>query len=667
MARFWKPAHLQVDSIIDEMMADAEQQLVRTGPFMDNSDLTIWLIIAAAILLVIAALAVLYGRSNRDPEDFDRKRDLFEDDDEFDQRPGDHIDVKDEFSSIRISREDKDEDTTTIAREPGPLVSANGADFDDEPFVDEPANVVPLRAAEAAREPLVAAHHVEEQDLPQEQVSQAAADYDYGSVAGAPFDRSPSAPDSGWTPAEGFTQPEAQFSSGSDDDAPYVAPFIRDYINAAEGRQSLRIDELRNDVRRQLSMMKDEQSSRLDLFLSSMDRKLENRPVASFGGDYDDGVSSRRRFEGLSTSIERITQSLERQGERLAELSQSFDSRMADVTPLRTDVRLLHEDIRGFKEDADVSNAAISELRNQLEGLQEDFGRLERNFLERAEADTSPVSMRLSDVVRGTLDDDAYDLGTKLSNGHTADCVIYLQNGRSKVAIDGRFPIETFNRLPSRDSVRKNLPQAKAGEDEFRRTVLRAIFSCADRCIVHGETTDSAILFMPSEAAYTILHDRFPDLVRDSHRARVWLTSPSTLMGTLNLLHNVLPAGDDYGLSRDDILDQEFDDASDGPFYAGPQERARSRGLSSEEAALERRLRQLREQEQAISDELERARGAGQTSTRRYRQEPSARRSPSDDFETRLERFAFDLDEGRDVVEGDPRAAFRDDRDDDLR
>ncbi|MEM7740670.1 MAG: DNA recombination protein RmuC [Pseudomonadota bacterium] len=662
MARFWKPAHMQVDSIIDEMMADAEQQLVRTGPFMDNSDVTIWVIIAAAIFLVIVALFVLYGRSKRDPDDYDRGRDLFVDDDDYPNPRGESVDVKDEFASIRISRDEDDQDMTTIGREPGPLISANGADFEEknDAEAEEPVNVVPLRAAEGSREPLVAAHHVDEPDLPHEQVTQASTDYDYGSVAGAPLERNLPPAESGWVPAEGFAQQGAGFASASDDDAPYVAPFIRDYISAAENRQSLRIDELRSDVRRQLSMMKDEQSSRLDLFLSSMDRKLEARPLTGFGSEFDDGATTRRRFEGISTSIERITQSLERQGERLAELSQSFDSRMADVAPIRSDVRLLHEDVRGFKDDAELSSAAVSELRGQLETLQEDFGRLERNFLERAETDTSPVSMRLSDVVRGTLDDEAFELNAKLSNGHTTDCVIYLRGGRSKVAIDGHFPIETFNRLPSRDSVRKNLPQAKAGEDEFRRTVLRAIFSCADRCIVPGETTDSAILFMPSEAAYTILHDRFPDLVRDSHRARVWLTSPSTLMGTLNLLHNVLPSGDEYGSGAD------FDDGSDGPFYAGPQERPRSRGLTSEEAALERRLRQLREQEQAISDELERARGSSQTGGRRYRQEPSARRA-EDDFETRLERFAFDLDEDRDQVADDTRPAFRDDRDDDLR
>lgn len=653
---------MQADSIIDEMMADAERQLVRTGPFMDNSDLTIWLIIAAAILLVIAALAVLYGRSNRDPDDYNRGRDLFDDDDEYTNRHDDSVDMKDEFASIRIARAEDDQDTTTITREPGPLLSANGADFDeaDDPEPEEPANVVPLRAAEGSRETLVATHHADEPELPKEQVTQASTDYDYGSVAGSTLERNLPPSESGWVPTESFAQQEAGFASASDDDVPYVAPFIRDYISAAENRQSLRIDELRSDVRRQLSMMKDEQSSRLDLFLSSMDRKLEARPVAGFGSEFDDGATTRRRFEGISTSIERITQSLERQGERLAELSQSFDHRMADVAPLRSDMRLLHEDVRGFKDDAELSSAAVSELRGQLETLQEDFGRLERNFLDRAEADTSAVSMRLSDVVRGTLDDEAFELNAKLSNGHATDCVIYLRGGRSKVAIDGHFPIETFNRLPSRDSVRKNLPQAKAGEDEFRRTVLRAIFSCADRCIVPGETTDSAILFMPSEAAYTILHDRFPDLVRDSHRARVWLTSPSTLMGTLNLLHNVLPGGDEYQAG------QGFDDGSDGPYYAGPQERPRSRGLTSEEAALERRLRQLREQEQAISDELERARGTTQPAGRRYRQEPSVRR-PEDDFEARLERFAFDLDDNRDPIADETRPAYRDDRDDDLR
>jgi hypothetical protein len=284
-------------------------------------------------------------------------------------------------------------------------------------------------------------------------------------------------------------------------------------------------------------------------------------------------------------------------------------------------------------------------------------------------------------VVRGTLADDEYDLHVRLQNGHTADCLIYLRGGRTKVAIDGRFPIESFNGLPSRDAVRKNLPQAKAAEDDFRRTVLRSIFACSDRCIVAGETADSAILFLPSEAAYTILHDRFPDLVRDSHRARVWLTSPSTLMGVLNLLHNVLPGEEEplpeqvQGGFGDE--DDEFE-AGDAPFYAPDTDarppRARQESASEEDdtSEIEARIRALRAEEEALAEELVRARDRNRPRSRREQTGSASRRRErdEDDFEQRLERFSYDLDDSRSnysLDEGFGERTFRSKRDDDLR
>ena len=492
---------------------------------------------------------------------------------------------------------------------------------------------------------------------------QSPTDYDYGQTGSF----AAATPQNDWARA-----PEDRMvTRGYDDeDAPFIAPFIRDYIEESERRQHSRLDDMRDDVRRQLSGIRDEQSNRLDLFLNSIDRKLNRFGNVSFQ-DGEDGASTRRRIDSLSSAVDRMNDALERQMERLTEFSRSVEERFTDMSPVRGDLRSVHDDLLSFRRDLEGNTAAISQLRDNFDGMKEDFGRMERSFLERAQADGS-VTMRLSDVVRGTLDADEFELNGKLGNGQTADCVISMRGVSSKIAIDGSFPVECFNRLPSRDAVRRNMPHAKTAEDDFRRTVLRSIFACADRYIVAGETSDSAILFLPSEAAYTILHDRFPDLVRDSHRARVWLTSPSTLMGTLNLLHNVLPSRQEPEPETTAASFDTFAAEGDGPFSFGPSqgsaldvelEKPSDAPKSADDgraADIEQRLRQLREEEQSLAEELVRRREAGE---RRYRE-------PADEFEARLERFSLDLEEGEasySLSEEDGRRSFKGPREDDLR
>ena len=58
--------------------------------------------------------------------------------------------------------------------------------------------------------------------------------------------------------------------------------------------------------------------------------------------------------------------------------------------------------------------------------------------------------------------------------------------------------------------------------------------------IVPGETAESALMFLPSEAVYAELHANFTEVVEKSYRLRVWIVSPTTLMATLNTVRAVL-------------------------------------------------------------------------------------------------------------------------------
>ena len=62
----------------------------------------------------------------------------------------------------------------------------------------------------------------------------------------------------------------------------------------------------------------------------------------------------------------------------------------------------------------------------------------------------------------------------------------------------------------------------------------------AEKYIVAGETADSAMMFLPSEAVYAELHANFRGVIEDSYRRRVWIVSPTTLMATLNTVRAVL-------------------------------------------------------------------------------------------------------------------------------
>ena len=70
--------------------------------------------------------------------------------------------------------------------------------------------------------------------------------------------------------------------------------------------------------------------------------------------------------------------------------------------------------------------------------------------------------------------------------------------------------------------------------------MLKHIKDISEKYIIPGETAESALMFLPSEAIYAELHANFTDVVEVSYRSKVWIVSPTTLMATLNTVRAVL-------------------------------------------------------------------------------------------------------------------------------
>jgi DNA recombination protein RmuC len=146
--------------------------------------------------------------------------------------------------------------------------------------------------------------------------------------------------------------------------------------------------------------------------------------------------------------------------------------------------------------------------------------------------------VQLNDLVQNALPPQAYEFQSTLSSGARVDCLLHLPNPPGSIAIDAKFPLESYSALravAAGDSAALQLAQRG-----FQQAIRKHIADIRDKYIVPGETAESALMFLPSEAVYAELHANFTGLVEESYRARVWIVSPTTMMATLNTVRAVL-------------------------------------------------------------------------------------------------------------------------------
>ena len=144
--------------------------------------------------------------------------------------------------------------------------------------------------------------------------------------------------------------------------------------------------------------------------------------------------------------------------------------------------------------------------------------------------------IQLKDIVSKALPPNTYDFQVLLNNGKRVDCMIYLPNPTGPIAIDSKFPLDSYDNL----RISKNEIEKKRAIQDFKKSIRFHINSIAEKYIIEGETADGAIMFLPSEAIYAELHANFSDVVREGFSKRVWIVSPTTCMATLNTIRGIL-------------------------------------------------------------------------------------------------------------------------------
>ncbi len=143
--------------------------------------------------------------------------------------------------------------------------------------------------------------------------------------------------------------------------------------------------------------------------------------------------------------------------------------------------------------------------------------------------------IQLKDIVSKALPPDTFVFQKLLSNGKRVDCMIYLPNPPGPIAIDSKFPLDSYDNL----RLNNNEIEKKKAIQDFKKSIRFHINSIAEKYIIEGETAEGAIMFLPSEAIYAELHANFSDIVREGFSKRVWIVSPTTCMATLNTIRGI--------------------------------------------------------------------------------------------------------------------------------
>lgn len=144
--------------------------------------------------------------------------------------------------------------------------------------------------------------------------------------------------------------------------------------------------------------------------------------------------------------------------------------------------------------------------------------------------------IQLSSLLHNMLPENHFSLQHTLSNGKRVDCLLRLPQPTGNIAVDAKFPLETFRELLNHqhDNTPRELQQ------RFKQDIRTHIQAIASKYILPGETADGALMFLPTEAVFAEIHANHQDIVDYAYDQRVWIASPTTMMAILTTARAVL-------------------------------------------------------------------------------------------------------------------------------
>lgn len=247
----------------------------------------------------------------------------------------------------------------------------------------------------------------------------------------------------------------------------------------------------------------------------------------------------------LNNSVSNLTRTLNeamhltREGleKRFEQLSRMTEERLGHIhTRVEQQLTEAFEKTSNVFTDIVTRLALIDDAQKKITSLSENIVSLQ-DILSDKTARGALGEIQLNTLLRNVLPEGIFSIQHTMSNGARVDCLLHLPQPTGAIAIDSKFPLENY-----RLSHDKRLSEAEqtAAQQRFRQDIRKHIQDIQTKYIIPGETSDGAIMFIPAEAIFADIHGNYPDLIEIAYKARVWITSPTTLMAILTTARAVL-------------------------------------------------------------------------------------------------------------------------------
>ena len=197
------------------------------------------------------------------------------------------------------------------------------------------------------------------------------------------------------------------------------------------------------------------------------------------------------------------------------------------------DISALREDNARLRERLAERLGALSQNAIELKNISGDIANFKNILMGNKQARGTFGERQLEDLVADIMPPETYAFQHVLDSGVRPDCIIKLPYPPGNMIIDSKFPLESYNRMLSN-------PSDGAIKKQFELDVRKHIDAIGEKYIIPGQTAESAMMFIPSESIFEILHREFPQAIEYGAKRKVFIVSPSTLWATLNTIRAVL-------------------------------------------------------------------------------------------------------------------------------
>ena len=142
----------------------------------------------------------------------------------------------------------------------------------------------------------------------------------------------------------------------------------------------------------------------------------------------------------------------------------------------------------------------------------------------------------LENLVKDYLPKNNYEFQKTLSNNSRVDCMIKSSGSLDKLCIDAKFPKESFDKFQEATSKDEKAKYLKV----FKNDVNNHIKDVKEKYLIPGETSEIALIFIPSEQIYLEIFKLFPELGNTFYETKIFLISPTTLWIILSSIESLI-------------------------------------------------------------------------------------------------------------------------------